>query len=193
MHAFDAPMHGKQMNLREFSSKYEPRPVEPEADECDAGTCSPTVFARLFPVSAAGAMTVVYALRREANDWGPEASLLHFFLAVFLPLRMYVCLAFADKTQPAWVCLALHATVMLFAYPYDVAQVSVVVFCAVLLAAGFHASRCLRTRSLAANAAAMLSLLNGGLCLVVYSNDSRLPVSYYHGSFVFLCTALFFF
>ena len=191
MHAFDAPMHGKQMNLREFSSKYEPRPVEADADECEAGTCSPTVFARVFPVCTAGAMTMVYALRREATDWGPEAALIHFFLAVFLPLRMYVCLSFADKTQPAWLCLALHATVMLFAYPYDVARVSGVVFCAVLLAAGFHASRCVRTRSLASNAAAMLALLNGVLCLMVYSNDSRLPASYYHCSFVLLCLALF--
>jgi hypothetical protein len=191
MHAFDAPMHGKHMNLREFSSKYDPRTADVEVDECDRGACSWTLFARLFPVCGAGAMTSVYALRREATDWGPEAALIHFFLAVFLPLRIYVCLCFPDKTQPVWPSLALHATLMLFAYPYDVERVSVVVFCAVLLAAGLHTSRCVRTRSLAANAAAMLSLLNGVLCLIVYNNDSRLTGSYYHCSFVLLCLALF--
>lgn len=189
MHIFDAPMHGKNMNLREFSSKYDPRAADVAVDDCTTGAGSWTLFAWLFPVGAASAMTMVYGLRREAADWGPEAPVLLFFLAAMLPLRVYTRLCFPEKTQVVWPSVALHCVVMLFAYPYDVERVPTVVFCALLFAAGFHATRCVRTRSLAANAATLLLLANGVLSLVVHNADSRVSVSYYHASFALLCLA----
>jgi len=189
MHAFDAPMHGKHINLRDFSSKYDARPADAAVDDCQGGTRQWNLFARLFPACSAGAMTFVYGQRREATDWGPEAALLHFFLAAFLPIRIYMRLCFPEKLQLVWPCLALHATVMLCAYPYDVEKVSIVVFCGVLVCDGFLVTRCVRARSLAANACTLLLLLNGVLCLLVYSNNSRLAASYYHASFALLCLA----
>jgi hypothetical protein len=189
MHVFDAPMHGKSMNLREFSSKYDPRTADVAVDDCTTVAGSWTLFAWLFPVCTASAMTMVYGLRREATDWGAEAPVLHFFLAALLPLRIYARLCFPEKTQIVWPSLALHCIVMLFAYPYDVERVSGVVFCSVLLAAGFHATRYVRTRSLAANAATLLLLANGVLSLFVHTADSRASVSYYHCSFALLCLA----
>lgn len=191
MHVFDAPMHGKSMNLREFSSKYDPRPadVASAGDDCTAGARSRTLFAWLFPVCTASAMTTVFGLRREATDWGPEAPVLHFFLAALLPLRIYTRLCLPEKTQVVWPSLALHVTLMLFAYPYDVERVSGVVFCSVLVADCCFMARCVRGRSLAANAATLVLLANGVLALVVQSADSRVSVSYYHWSFVLLCVA----
>lgn len=189
MHIFDAPMHGKNMNLREFSSKYDPRTADVATDDCTTGAVSWTLFAWLFPVCTASAMTMVYGLRREATDWGPEAPVLHFFLAALLPLRIYTRLCFPEKTQLVWPSLALHCIVMLFAYPYDVERVSGVVFCSLLLATGFHASRCVRTRSLAVNAATLLLLASGVLSLFVLNADSRVSVSYYHCSFSLFCLA----
>jgi len=191
MHVFDAPMHGKSMNLREFSSKYDPRTADVAADDCTTGAGSWALFAWLFPVCTASAMTMVYGLRREATDWGPEAPVLHFFLAALLPLRIYTRLCFPEKTQLVWPSLALYATVMLFAYPYDVERVSGVVFCAVLLADGLFMARFMRGRSLAANAATLLLLANGVLSLFVQNADSRVSVSYYHCSFALLCVVFF--
>lgn len=192
MHAFDAPMHGKQMNLREFSSKYDhDHDAQPEAGADDrGGSRRRNLLWRLFPACSASAMTSVYALRREATDWGPEAALLHFFLATFLPLRVYARLCSPDRTRAVWPGLALHASVMLFAYPYDTAAVSGVVFCAVLLCDGFYVGRSAGVRSLAANALTLLVLSNAVLCLIVYSRDSRLAASYYHASFASLCVLL---
>jgi hypothetical protein len=189
MHVFDAPMHGKSMNLREFSSKYDPRTADVAADDCTTGAGSWTLFAWLFPVCTASAMTMVYGLRREATDWGPEAPVLHFFLAALLPLRIYTRLCFPEKIQCVWPSLVLHCIVMLFAYPYDVERVSGVVFCSVFVADCFFMARCVRGRSLAANAATLLLLANGVLSLVVHNAESRVSVSYYHSSFVLLCIA----
>jgi hypothetical protein len=132
----------------------------------------------------------VYAQQGAARDWGPEAGLLHFFLAAFLPLRIYARLCFPEKTDVVWPSLALHAAVMLCAYPYDTERVSVVVFCGVLLCVGFYTSRRVRARSLAVNAFTLLLLLNALLALMVYANDHRLVVSYYHVSFALLCLLL---
>ena len=189
MHVFDAPMHGKSMNLREFSSKYDPRTADVTADDCTTGAGSWTLFAWLFPVCTASAMTMVYGLRREATDWGPEAPVLHFFLAALLPLRIYTRLCFPEKMQCVWPSLALHCIVMLFAHPDDVERVSGVVFCSVLVADCFFMARCVRGRSLAVNAATLLLLANGVLSLVVHNADSLVSVSYYHCSFALLCLA----
>lgn len=187
MHIFDAPMHGKSMNLREFSSKYDPRTADVAADDCATGAGSLALFAWLFPVGTASAMTMVYGLRRDATDWGPEAPVLLFFLAAVLPLRVYTCLCFPEQTYAVWPSVALHCVVMLFAYPYDVERVPGVVFCSLLAAASVFTARCVRGRSLVANAATLLLLANGVLSLVVQNADSRVSLSYYHASFALLC------
>jgi len=191
MHAFDAPLHGKHISLRDFSSKYDHEISREElvAQDCQAGTGHWTLN-RLFPACAAGVMTFVYALRRETTDWGPQAALLQFFLSAFLPLRIYVGVCSPERKHAVWPSLALYATVMLFAYPYDTEKASVVVFCALLLCAGFHASRSVNGRSLAANALTLLVLCNGVLCLMVCTHDNRVVDSYYHLSFASLCLFL---
>ena len=185
MHVFDAPMHGKSMNLREFSSKYDPRTADVAADDCTTGAGSWTLFAWLFPVCTASAMTMVYGLRREATDWGPEAPVLHFFLAALLPLRIYTRLCFPEKMQCVWPSLALHCIVMLFAYPYDVERVSGVVFCSVLVADCFFMSRCVRGRSLAVNAALFSSdascppaINDARSKLAAFNSEAENPVSF---------------
>jgi hypothetical protein len=191
MHAFDAPLHGKHISLREFSNKYDHDVSRQEGSTDDfQGNPSHWTLCRLFPVCGASVMTFVYGLRRETTDWGPQAALLHFFLSVFLTLRIYARLYAPEKTHAMWPSLALYATVMLFAYPYDTEKASVVVFCALLLCAGFYSTRCVHGRSLAANALTLLVLLNGLLCLVVCTQDSRVIDSYYHVSFASLCLFL---
>lgn len=187
MHAFDAPLHGKHISLREFSNKYdhEKSREDETADECHVGL-SDWTSCRLFPACGASAMTLVYALRRETTDWGPQAALLQFFLSAFLTLRMYASVCVADRTHAVWPSLVLYVAVMLFAYPYDMEKASVVVFCALLLCAGIHGTRCVRGRSLAANALTLMVLCNGVLCLMVCTLDSPVVDSYYHASFASL-------
>jgi hypothetical protein len=191
MHAFDVPLHGKHISLREFSSKYDHDTNRPEeaTDDCQ-GSTSHWTLRRLFPVCGASAMTFVYALRRETTDWGPQAALLQFFLSVFLTLRIYARLYVAEKAHAVWPSLALYATVMLFAYPYDTEKASLVVYCALLLCAGFHSTRGVHGRSLAVNALTLLVLLNGVLCLMVCTHDNPVVYSYYHVSFASLCLFL---
>jgi len=195
MQAFDAPMHGKLMNLREFSSKYDRETVPDEkADDGHGGARRRGVMWRVFPVYGASALTLIYALRREATDWGPAAALLHFFVAAFLPLRAYarVCVERtpAERTHAVLPLVALFAVVMLFAYPYDTATVAGVVFCAVLVCDGVYATRSARARSLAANALTLLVCSNAVLCLMVYRRGSALVEPYYHTSFAALCALL---
>ena len=191
MHAFDAPLHGKHISLRDFSSKYDHEISREELDteNCQAGTGHWTSN-RLFPACGAGVMTFVYALRRETTDWGPQAALLQFFLSAFLPLRIYAHLRSTDRTYAVWPSMALYATVLLFAYPYDTEKASVVVFCVMLLCVGFQSSRCVHGRSLAANALTLLVLSNAVLCLMVCTQDTRVVDSYYHVSFASLCLFL---
>ena len=192
MYSFDAPMHGKSISIRDFSSKYVREPFEQDsvAEEGQGGTRHGSRWWDAFSVCGAGAMALVYAQRVEAGDWGPEAGLLHFFLAAFLPLRIYGRLCFPEKTYAVWPSLALHAIVMLCAYPYEGERVSGVVFGACVLCVGLYASAGAGLRSLAANAATLLVMLNAVLCLLVYANDRRLGSSYYHASFVLVCVAL---
>jgi len=185
MQSFDAPMHGKHISLRDFSMKFDHAARTEEA----AGEEHPhkrNSSWHVLSVCIASAMTVVHALQGGARDWGPEADLMHFFLAAFLPLRIYGRLCFPEKSESVWPSLALHVAVMLCAYPYDTERVSVVVFVGVLVYDGASASRRLRGRSLAWNAGTLLVLLNAVLCLLVYANDSGLVVSYYHASFLSL-------
>jgi hypothetical protein len=188
MHAFDAPLHGKHISLREFSNKYdhEMSREEETADDCQGGSAHRTLC-YLFPACGATAMTLAYGLRRETTDWGPQAALLHFFLSVFLTLRIYARLSAPDRTYPVWPSLALYVTVMLFAYPYDTEKASVVVFFALLSCAAFHGTRCVNGRSLATNALTLLVLCNGVLCLMVCTHDNPVVDSYYHFSFASLC------
>jgi hypothetical protein len=72
---------------------------------------------------------------------------------------------------------------MLFAYPYETERASFVVFCIILLCVGYFASRGVVARSLTVNSLTLMVLLNAVLCLMVYVNDSRLVVSYFHVSF----------
>jgi hypothetical protein len=191
MYAFDAPLHGKHISLRDFSSKYDHEISREEeiADDCQGGTVDRTLY-RLFPACGASAMTFVYALRREITDWGPQAALLQFFLSVFLTLRIYSRLYVPDKTHAIWPSLVLYITVMLFAYPYEMEKASVVVFCVLLFCAGFHSIRCVQGRSLAVNAMTLMLLLNGLLCLVVSTQDNPVIDSYYHISCSSLCLLL---
>lgn len=192
MHAFDAPLHGKHISLRDFSSKYDhdSRSEDAVADDNHADPRQRQALGRVLPVITASAMTLVHGQQGGARDWGPEADLLHFFLAAFLPLRIYARLRFPEKGAVVWPSLALHSTVMLCAYPYDTERVSVVVFCGVLLCAGYYSSCGVPARSLAVNALTLLVVLNAVLCLMVYTNDSRLVTSYYHLSFASLCVLL---
>jgi hypothetical protein len=195
MYVFDAPMHGKSISTRDFSSKYVREPYEQDAaaEDGQGGARHGSRWWDAFSVCGAGAMALVHAQRVGAGDVGPEAGLLHFFLAAFLPLRIYgrLCFsAFPERTYAVWPSLALHATVMLCAYPYERERVSAVVFGACVLCVGLHASAGFGLRSLAANAATLLVMLNAVLCLLVYANDSRLGSSYYHASFVAACVAL---
>jgi hypothetical protein len=188
MHVFDAPMHGKHISLRDFSNKYEQvaRQDDVDGEDCHAGLQKKNLWWHVFPSCAACAMTFVYARQAEVRDWGPQASLFHFFLAAFLPLRIYGRLFCLDKTHVVWPCLALHVAVMLCAYPYETERVSTVVFVGVLLCGGFYASESVRVRSLAANAATLLVILNAVLCLMVYANDRQLASTYYHVSFALI-------
>ena len=193
MHAFDAPLHGKHISMRDFSSKYDHEVNrEEEAVENYQGDIRNWTLCRLFPVCGASVMTFVYGLRRETTDWGPQAALLHFFLSAFLPLRIYACLCVPERTHAVWPNLAIYVTVMLFAYPYDMQKASVVVFCALLLCTGFQATRCVKKRSLAANALTLFLLSNAVLCLMVCTHDSRVVDSYYHTSFLSLLFFLVF-
>jgi hypothetical protein len=194
MHIFDAPMHGKHINIRDFSSssKYAHSIHEQDTavDDCQGGVHQKSRLWAVLSVFGASAMTLVYGQSVDASDWGPEAGLMHFFLAAFLPLRIYGRLSFPDKTHVVWPSLALHATVMLCAYPYERERVSVVLFCGVLLCVGFYGSLVVSLRSLAVNAATLLVILNAVLCLMVYASDSRLATPYYHASFFLLLILL---
>jgi hypothetical protein len=191
MHAFDAPLHGKHINLREFSSKYD-HGARTEDVTAEEDPRKSQALWHALPVCIASVMTLVHGAQTDAKDWGPEAGLLHFFLAAFLPLRIYARLSLPEKGVVVWPSLALHFIVMMFAYPYDTERVSVVLFCAVLMCVGFYTSRCVPTRPLAVNAFTLLVILNAVLCLMVYANDNRLVVSYYHVSFSALCLLLVF-
>lgn len=195
MHAFDAPLHGKHISLREFSNKYDhgTRAEDAVAEDSHADPRQRQALARALPVVIASVMTLVHGQQGAARDWGPEADLLHFFLAAFLPLRIYARLSFPEKGAVVWPSLVLHSTVMLCAYPYDTERASVVVFCGVLLCAGFYSSCGVPARSLAVNALSLLVILNAVLCLMVYANDNRLVTSYYHFSFASLCILLMLF
>lgn len=192
MLAFDAPLHGKHMNLRDFSGRYESlaKTDDAGADDGRADLRQRSALWHALPACVALAMTLVHGLETGASDWGPEAGLLHFFLAAFLPLRIYARLCLPEKGVLVWPSLALFASVMLFAYPYETERASVVVFCGVLLCVGYFASRGVVARSLAVNALTLMVMLNAVLCLMVYVNDSRLVVTYFHVSFGALCVLL---
>jgi hypothetical protein len=192
MLAFDAPLHGKQMNFRDFSGRYDhlSKTEDAGSDDGHADLRQRSAVWHALPGCIALAITLVHGLETDASDWGPEAGLLHFFLAVFLPLRIYARLSLPEKGAVVWPSLALHASVMLFAYPYETERASVVVFCGVLLCVGYFASRGVVARSLVVNALTLMVLLNAVLCLMVYVNDSRLVVSYFHVSFAALCLLL---
>ncbi len=195
MQAFDAPMHGKHINLREFSSKYDrDTPTDATADDLHGGVRRRGLLWRVFPVGGACALTLVYSLRREAADWGPEAALMHFFVAVFLPLRVYARVSSertnAERTHAVWPAVAVFAAVVFLAYPYDTETVAGAVFCAMLLCDGVYAGRSARVRSLAANALTLLVLANALLSLMVFRRGDPLAASWYHASFASLCALL---
>lgn len=188
MYAFDAPLHGKNISLREFSNKYDHEVSKEDGvtDDCQGGAGLWTLC-RAFPACGATAMTLIYGLRRETTDWGPQAALLHFFLSAFLPLRIYASVCVPDKTCAVWPSLVLYLMVMLFAYPYEKEKASIVVFCCLLLSTGFHATRNVHGRSLASNSLTLFLLLNAVLCLMVSTQENRVMDSYYHVTFVSLC------
>ncbi len=188
MHAFDAPMHGKHISMREFASKAPPDAAG--GDDCRGGARKRSVLWRLFPVCAAGAVTLVFALQREAADWGPEAALLHVFLAAFLPLRVHARVRAGERASAVWPSAALLVALLVCARPYDTETVPGVLFVALLLCDCLHVARGARVRSLAANALTLLVLSNAVLCVLVYRGESRLSASYYHASFAALCALL---
>ena len=98
MHAFDAPLHGKHINLRDFSSKYD-HGARTEDVAAEEDPRKQHALWHALPVCVASVMTLVHAAQTETKDWGPEAGLMHFFLAAFLPLRIYARLSFPERRR----------------------------------------------------------------------------------------------
>jgi hypothetical protein len=190
MNVFDVTLHGKNISLRDFSAKAESRGESTGADAPYRGAgvfrMNPTVNGLLV----AFAMTLIYAMQHPATDWSPLAGYVHFFLASYLPLHVYGRLTCSVKQFAVWPAVALHASVMLFAYPYDRAEISSRLFFALTLLNVIFTVRFSDAVLIGRHIIAVCVILNALLCLTVYMLHAAEIVWYYNLSF-FALFALF--
>jgi hypothetical protein len=99
MLTFDAPLHGKHMNLRDFSDRYETlsKTDDTVADDGRSDLRQRIALWHALPACVTLTMTIVHGLETGTTEWGPETGLLHFFLSVFLPLLIYTLMCLPEK------------------------------------------------------------------------------------------------
>ena len=186
MNVFDVALHGKNISLRDFSGKVESRGDSAGTDAAHRGANvlrpGPTVHGML----CAFAMTLLYGMQRTPPDWDPLAGYVHFFLAAYLPMHVYARLTCGAKQLAVWPAVALHASVMVFAYPYDRAEISSGLFCALTLLDAIFTVRFPDGALPGRHVLTVCVILNAVLCLTVYVLHAAKIVWFYNLSFLAL-------
>lgn len=181
--AFDIPIHTKNISTRDFAVRPE-HGNDPPPGRKERQT-HPTMHGAASLLAAC--MTVWYALQESLADGMHVASCIHFYVSALLPLLLYDHILAPSHGKNMWALVAVHAGVMLFAYPYDRAFVSirlhvlVLVLCLVLAYRQTHHG----WRYLIALAT------SGNSVLSLYALAVHPPAFlYYHISFVLLFSAV---
>lgn len=182
MNVFDVPLHGKNISLRDFSSKVESRGDSAGTDAAKVLRPGSTANGML----CAAAMTLMYGVQRTAPDWDPVAGYVHFFLAAYLPMHVYARLTCGAKQRAVWPAVALHASVMLFAYPYDRAEISSALFFALTVLDVIFTVRFADDALPGRHILAVCVILNAVLCLTVSVLHAAKIAWFYNASFVAL-------
>jgi hypothetical protein len=188
MNVFDVALHGKNISLRDFSGKVEAR--DSAGADAPNRAAVPRPGSTAHAMLCAAAMTLAYGVQRAAPDWDPLAGYVHFFLAAYLPMHVYARLTCGAKQAAVWPAVALHASVMLFAYPYDRAEISGGLFCALTALDAIFTVRLPDGVVLGRHILAVCVLLNALLCLTVTALHAANIVWFYNASF-FALFALF--
>ena len=186
MNVFDVALHGKNISLRDFSGRVDSRGDGAGADAPHRASGMSKLSSTVNSMLCAFAMTLIYSVQRTATDWDPVAPCVHFFLAAYLPLHVYARLTCGAKQLAVWPAVVLHASVMLFAYPYDRAGVSIRVFFVLLLLNAIFTVRFSDTIVIGRHVVGVCVILNAALCLTVYMLHAAEIVWYYNLSFLAL-------
>ena len=185
MNVFDVALHGKNISLRDFTGKVEAR-GDGAADAPHRAAAVQRPAATAHAMLCAAALTLAYGMQRAAQDWDPLAGYVHFFLAAYLPLHVYARLTCGAKQVAVWPAVALHASVMLFAYPYDRADIPGGLFCALTVLDAIFAVRVPDGVVLGRHILAVCVILNAVLCLTVTVLHAAKIEWFYNASFLAL-------
>ena len=186
MNVFDVTLHGKNISLRDFSGRVDSRGDGAGADTPHRAPGMSKLSSTVNSMLCAFAMTLIYSVQRTATDWDPVAPCVHFFLTAYLPLHVYARLTCGAKQLAVWPAVVLHASVMVFAYPYDRAEISSGLFCALTLLDAIFTVRFPDGALPGRHVLAVCVILNAVLCLTVYVLHAAKIVWFYNLSFLAL-------
>lgn len=188
--AFDIPIHTKNISTRDFAVRPEHQHQQHPHQHQKERPAHPPMHPPLLGAAAllAAGLTVWFALQESLADGMRVASCIHFYVSALLPLLLYDHILAPARSKNMWALLAVHAGVMLFAYPYGRAVVSarlhvlVLVLGLVLAHRQAHRGwRCLLALAASANSAVSLYAL---------AQNPAAAFLYYHVSFALLFAAV---
>ena len=136
----------------------------------------------------AACLTVWFALQESLADGVRVASCIHFYVSALLPLLLYDHILAPARSKNVWALLAVHAGVMLFAFPFGREVVSVRLHVLVLVLGlvlahrqGQRGWQCLLALAASGNSA---------LSVYALAQHPAAAVLYYHVSFALLFAAV---
>ena len=182
--AFDVPIHTKNISTRDFAVRTE--------HDAPPGRKERAVHPPIYGAAAllVACMTVWYALQDTPAQGVHVASCIHFYVSALLPMLLYDHILAPARSRHMWALVAVHVGVMLFAYPYDRAFVSVrlhvlvLLLCLVLAYQQGHALRSWQ------DALAACASVNSALSVYLHAQHPAASALYYHVSFMLLFTAV---
>lgn len=186
--AFDIPIHTKNISTRDFAVRTE-RPEHqqhPQQHQKERPTIQPPMLGAAALLAAC--LTVWFALQESLADGMRVAPCMHFYVSALLPLLLYDHILAPARSKNMWALLAVHAGVMIFAFPFGRAFVSarlhvlVLGLCLVLAHGQAHRG----WRFLLALAAAA----NSAVSVYAHAQHPAAAFLYYHFSFALLFAAL---
>jgi hypothetical protein len=189
--AFDIPIHTKNISTRDFAVRTErsermDHPQHPQQHQKERQTIQPPMLGAAALLAACA--TVWFALQESLADGMRLAPCMHFYVSALLPLLLYDHILAPARSKNMWALLAVHAGVMLFAFPFARASVSarlhvlVLGLCLVLAHRQAHRGwRFLLALAAAANSAASVYAL---------AHFPAAAFLYYHVSFALVFAAL---
>jgi len=189
--AFDIPIHTKNISTRDFAVRPENHPQHPQHSQHQKER--PAHTSMQPPMLGAAALlvaflTVWFALQEALADGMRVASCMHFYVSALLPLLLYDHILAPARSRNMWALLAVHAGVMLFAFPFARASVSarlhVLVLGLVLCLAHRQAHRGWRF------VLALAAAANSAASVYALAHFPAAAFLYYHVSFALLFAAL---